>query len=138
MVIHMSDDHFFHLNCMCISSCMLVSLNLYSVKLYRVCSISYYTKINVATTLLLLKSDEILNNAGVSIFLLLIIDRIHYYIRELRTLRNTLEAGKKQDGSKNNGAAEVKALNEEIHKLKTKITKLESESGKKGNEIKST
>ncbi|CAH1451045.1 unnamed protein product [Lactuca virosa] len=75
---------------------------------------------------------------GVSIFLLLIIDRIHYYIRELRTLRNTLEAGKKQDGSKNNGAAEVKALNEEIHKLRTKITKLESESGKKGNEIKST
>ncbi|KAL4581341.1 hypothetical protein LXL04_017555 [Taraxacum kok-saghyz] len=66
---------------------------------------------------------------GFSIFLLLIIDRLHYYIKEIRTLREMTETGKKQDDSNNNG--EVKALNEEINRLKTKITKLESKSGQK-------
>lgn len=36
-------------------------------------------------------------NAGFSLFLALMIDRIHYYIKEVRMLRKHLEAVKKMD-----------------------------------------
>ena len=54
-------------------------------------------------------------NAGFSLFLALMIDRLHHYIRELRILRKTLEAAKKQnrtaEETKNKGADEVKIWN---------------------------
>jgi B-cell receptor-associated protein 31 len=68
------------------------------------------------------------------------IDRLHYYIRELRLLRTTMEAAKKQkrsfDDSKNGSGEELKALGEEIATLRAKMKKLESECETKAKEAK--
>ncbi|KAK3040456.1 hypothetical protein RJ639_028705 [Escallonia herrerae] len=76
---------------------------------------------------------------GFSLFLSLMIDRLHHYIRELRLLRKTMEAAKKQnrgfeDGK--NGGDEVKARSEEISRMEAKISKLESECETKEKEVK--
>ncbi|CAJ1979064.1 unnamed protein product [Sphenostylis stenocarpa] len=74
---------------------------------------------------------------GFLLFLSLMIDRLHHYIRELRLLRKTMEAIKKQsrsfEESKNGNTVEQKALTVEIATLKSKIKKLESECEEKGN-----
>ncbi|KAI3741024.1 hypothetical protein L1987_58688 [Smallanthus sonchifolius] len=68
---------------------------------------------------------------GFSLFLALMIDRLHHYIRELRIRRKNMEAIKKQNRiieNGNNGSQdEVKALESELTSLKEKITHLESE-----------
>ncbi|CAM8997337.1 unnamed protein product [Rhodiola kirilowii] len=68
---------------------------------------------------------------GFMLFLALMVDRLHHYIRELRMLRKTMDATKKQSRSfddKNNGhPAELKVMGEEITSLKKKIKHLESE-----------
>ncbi|BAT90311.1 uncharacterized protein HKW66_Vig0144170 [Vigna angularis] len=78
---------------------------------------------------------------GFLLFLSLMIDRLHHYIRELRLLRKAMEAIKKQSRSfeddKNGNTEELKALTEEIATLKSKIKKLESECETKGHEAKS-
>ncbi|CAI9757016.1 unnamed protein product [Fraxinus pennsylvanica] len=56
---------------------------------------------------------------GVSLFLVLMIDRLHYYIKELRLLRKHVEAVKKFD--QRNDEAKNKG------KLKTKVAKVEEE-----------
>ncbi|KAI9176628.1 hypothetical protein LWI28_005199 [Acer negundo] len=81
---------------------------------------------------------------GFMLFLSLMIDRLHHYIRELRLLRKTMEAGKKQnrgieDGKSINAAADenkTKNLGSEIATLKTKIKKLESDCETKAKEAK--
>nr|GMD36934.1 B-cell receptor-associated protein 31-like [Ipomoea batatas]GMD38487.1 B-cell receptor-associated protein 31-like [Ipomoea batatas] len=77
---------------------------------------------------------------GFVLFLSLMIDRLHHYIRELRLLRKAMEAAKKHDrgfdNGKNGGAEEVNSLKEEIASLKSKIKKLESECEAKGEEVK--
>ncbi|KAI7752073.1 hypothetical protein M8C21_003755 [Ambrosia artemisiifolia] len=76
-----------------------------------------------------------------SLFLSLMIDRLHHYIRELRILRKTMEAAKKQnraaEETKNKGADEVKVLNDELSTLKAQIKKLESEHESREKDIKS-
>ncbi|KAF3443658.1 hypothetical protein FNV43_RR13348 [Rhamnella rubrinervis] len=77
---------------------------------------------------------------GFLLFLALMIDRLHHYIRELRLLRKTMEAVKKQNRSfedgKNGSAEELKALGDEIGFLRPKIKKLESELETKAKEAK--
>ncbi|XP_061350631.1 uncharacterized protein LOC133295792 [Gastrolobium bilobum] len=77
---------------------------------------------------------------GFVLFLSLMIDRLHHYIRELRLLRKNLEADKKRslsfEDGKNGRAEEHKALIEEIATLKPKVKKLESESEVKGSKAK--
>ncbi|GFY97510.1 B-cell receptor-associated 31-like protein [Actinidia rufa] len=77
---------------------------------------------------------------GFLLFLSLMIDRLHHYIRELHLLRKTMEAAKKQNRAmedrKSSSSDEFKVSGEEISKLKTKIKQLESECGTKGNEVK--
>ncbi|KAI8551957.1 hypothetical protein RHMOL_Rhmol06G0227700 [Rhododendron molle] len=74
------------------------------------------------------------------LFLSLVIDRLHHYIREFRILRKTMEAAKKQnramEDAKSGSSDEVKVLGEEISSLKTKIKQLESECESKGKEVK--
>ena len=86
-----------------------------------------------AYPILFFKFDfDFISYAGFMLFLSLMIDRIHHYIRELRLLRKTIEAVQKQNrGNKDgkNGADELKALGEETATLRTKIKKLESECG---------
>ncbi|CAL5411913.1 B-cell receptor-associated protein 31-like [Camellia sinensis] len=68
---------------------------------------------------------------GFSLFLALMIDRLHHYIRELRIRRKSMEAVKKQnqnfEDGKNGGAKEIKALEEEMTTLRAKVNQLESE-----------
>lgn len=68
---------------------------------------------------------------GFSLFLALMIDRLHHYIRELRIRRKSMEAVKKQnrvfDDGKAGGSEETKALEEEATKLREKFKRLESE-----------
>ncbi|KAI6697530.1 hypothetical protein NL676_017649 [Syzygium grande] len=77
---------------------------------------------------------------GFVLFLSLMIDRLHHYIKELRLLRKTMEAAKKQnrgiDEGKNGSAEEVKGLKEEIATLRTKVKKLETEYETKDKEAK--
>lgn len=77
---------------------------------------------------------------GFALFLSLMIDRLHHYIRELRLLRKTMEAAKKQnrgfEDGKHNGGDELKALNEEMSKLRAKIATLDSECEAKEKELK--
>ena len=77
---------------------------------------------------------------GFLLFLSLMIDRLHNYIRELRLLRKTMEAAKKQnrgfEDGKNANADEIKSMGNEITTLKTKIKKLESECETKAKEAK--
>ncbi|OIW05955.1 hypothetical protein TanjilG_07231 [Lupinus angustifolius] len=74
---------------------------------------------------------------GFVLFLALMIDRLHHYIRELRLLRKTMEAVKKQSRSfedgKNGNSEEHKALTEEIATLKAKVKELESACETKGS-----
>ncbi|KAL8192565.1 hypothetical protein R6Q57_027750 [Mikania cordata] len=64
---------------------------------------------------------------GFSLFLALMIDRLHHYIRELRLRRKNMEAIKKQNRVIENGNHnEVKALESEVSGLMEKITHLES------------
>jgi len=78
---------------------------------------------------------------GFALFLSLMIDRLHYYIRELRLLRKTMEPAKKQsrgfEDGKNGGPEELKAVSEEVSRLKTKMKKLETECETKEKEAKS-
>lgn len=82
----------------------------------------------------------IIKCAGFVLFLSLMIDRLHHYIRELRLLRKTMEAVKKQTRSfedgKNGSTEEQKALTEEITTLKSKVKKLEAECEAKGTKEK--
>lgn len=68
---------------------------------------------------------------GFSLFLALMIDRLHHYIRELRIRRKTMEAVKKQnqifEDGKSGGAKEIKILEEEMSGLRAKVKQLESE-----------
>ncbi|KAJ0017202.1 hypothetical protein Pint_09852 [Pistacia integerrima] len=76
---------------------------------------------------------------GASLFLALMIDRLHHYIRELRIRRKSMEAVKKQSRDFENGKAagseEKKALEEEMTTLKTKFEQLESELETKTKEV---
>ncbi|XP_057471254.1 uncharacterized protein LOC130760078 [Actinidia eriantha] len=75
---------------------------------------------------------------GFSLFLALMIDRLHHYIRELRIRRKSMEAVKKQnqvfEDGKSGSAKEIKALEEEKIALKAKVNQLESEFESKTKE----
>lgn len=76
---------------------------------------------------------------GAVLFLALMIDRLHHYIRELRIRRKSMEAVKKQmRGSEDAKAAsseEVKGMEEEAAKLRVEINRLESELQSKIKEV---
>ncbi|XP_021776486.1 B-cell receptor-associated protein 31-like [Chenopodium quinoa] len=78
---------------------------------------------------------------GFILFLGLMMDRLHHYIRELRLLRKTMEAVKKQsrsfDDAKNGSSEDLKAMEEEVASLKSRIKTLESECAAKTDEVKS-
>ncbi|KAM1666462.1 hypothetical protein ACFX1X_046102 [Malus domestica] len=68
---------------------------------------------------------------GFFLFLSLMIDRLHHYIRELRFLRKAMEAVKRQNQSsqeeKNGSSKQLKTIVQENETLRTKIKTLESE-----------
>lgn len=68
---------------------------------------------------------------GATLFLALMIDRLHHYIRELRLRRKSMEAAKKQtrafEDGKNGNSEELKNLEEETGALREKVKQLESD-----------
>ncbi|KAF2304955.1 hypothetical protein GH714_000704 [Hevea brasiliensis] len=65
---------------------------------------------------------------GSSLFLALMIDRLHHYIRELRVRRKSMEAVKKQNQVFEDGKVEEsKALEKEVITLQAKLKQLESD-----------
>ncbi|GAA0154926.1 membrane traffic protein [Lithospermum erythrorhizon] len=75
-------------------------------------------------------------DAGFSLFLALMIDRLHHYIRELRLRRKSMEAVKKQNRVSEDGkAGEMKSLEEERAALVQKVNKLETELKEKSKEV---
>ncbi|KAF0904846.1 hypothetical protein E2562_037909 [Oryza meyeriana var. granulata] len=66
---------------------------------------------------------------GYSLFLALVIDRLHNYIREIRGLKRNLEAASKQNKTLEEGSSDdskpypkdIASLNEEIKKLKRQL-----------------
>ncbi|XP_043690242.1 uncharacterized protein LOC122640997 [Telopea speciosissima] len=77
---------------------------------------------------------------GFSLFLALMLDRLHNYIRELRLLRKDMEAVKKQnrgfEDGKNGISEEMKALENEVTTLREKVKHLETECETKTKEAK--
>ncbi|KAM7500982.1 hypothetical protein LguiA_025396 [Lonicera macranthoides] len=75
---------------------------------------------------------------GFSLFLALMIDRLHHYIRELYIRRKGIEAIKKQnrifEDGKIGGTEQLKALEEEKSTLRAKVKHLESELEAKAKE----
>lgn len=73
-------------------------------------------------------------------FLSLMIDRLHHYIRELEKLRSTMDASKKQnrgkEDAKSDNSDELEVLGDEISSLKTKVKQLESECETTEKEVK--
>lgn len=76
---------------------------------------------------------------GSSLFLALMMDRLHHYIRELRIRRKSMEAFKNQnrgpEDGKSGGLEEIKALEEETATLRTKLKQLESELETRTKEV---
>ncbi|KAH1054917.1 hypothetical protein J1N35_032982 [Gossypium stocksii] len=74
---------------------------------------------------------------GATIFLALMIDRLHHYIRELRIRRKTMDAVKKQvQGSDDKkGFDKVKVLEEEVMTLREKLKQLELDIEAKTKQI---
>ncbi|CAL4899855.1 unnamed protein product [Urochloa decumbens] len=77
---------------------------------------------------------------GYSLFLGLIIDRLHHYIRELRTMKKNMEAVTKQsrtlEEAKVGGAEEIQGYQKEIASLKEQVEMLKNQSQKKTEELK--
>lgn len=77
---------------------------------------------------------------GFSLFLALMIDRLHHYIRELRMLRKSTDATKKQnresEEAKSRSGEELKALKDAISELKMRARNMESEYKAKQKESK--
>ncbi|OIV95820.1 hypothetical protein TanjilG_06796 [Lupinus angustifolius] len=73
---------------------------------------------------------------GAVLFLALMIDRLHHYIRELRVRRKTIEAVKKQTrGAEDGKVEEIKAMEGETAKLRAELKRLESELESKTKEV---
>jgi len=95
--------------------------------------------INPTDQILFIRSLLDASLMGFILFLGLMMDRLHHYIRELRLLRKTMEAAKKQNRSfddTKNSNADLKAM-EEVAALKSKIKNLELECAAKTEEAKS-
>lgn len=78
---------------------------------------------------------------GFSLFLGLMIDRLHHYIRELRIRRKTVEAAKKQSRGFEDGkplvSEEIRALEGGMTTLKERIKQLEIQLEEKAKEVSS-
>ncbi|KAJ8761724.1 hypothetical protein K2173_004533 [Erythroxylum novogranatense] len=73
---------------------------------------------------------------GSFLFLGLMIDRMHHYIRELQIRRKSMEAVKKQNRAFEDGKVEeIKAFEEEMTSLRSKLKQLEADLEEKRKEV---
>lgn len=99
-------------------------------------------EVNPTDQILLAKHILEASLMGFSLFLSLMIDRLHHYIRELRIRRKTMETAKKQNRITDDGkppvSEEMKALEEEVNTLRGKVNQLETELEVKSKEANSS
>ncbi|KAI3702559.1 hypothetical protein L6452_28302 [Arctium lappa] len=117
-----------------------VGATVFTIMIYQIYNVSYMKSRpgdTIGPTDQIILAYQMLEASliGFSIFLMLMIDRLHHYIRELRMLRK--KQNQTSEGGKNNAADEINALNEEISRLTAKIRRLESENANKEKKIKS-
>ena len=68
-------------------------------------------------------------SAGFALFMALVIDRMHHYIRELRVLRKGVEAARKRAKEEGeSGEREVARLKTRIAELETRLAAADSHS----------
>ncbi|XP_075505533.1 uncharacterized protein LOC142542662 [Primulina tabacum] len=95
-------------------------------------------EVNPTDQILLAKNLLEASLMGFSLFLALMIDRLHHYIRELRVRRKTMEAVKKQSRVFEDGkppvSEEIKALEAETSSLHKRIQQLETNLEEKSKE----
>ncbi|XP_030514791.2 B-cell receptor-associated protein 31 [Rhodamnia argentea] len=76
---------------------------------------------------------------GATLFLALMIDRLHHYMRELRLRRKSMETVKKQtrafEDGKNGNSEELKNLEEETRTLREKVKLLESDLERRTKDV---
>ncbi|KAI4298718.1 hypothetical protein L6164_032243 [Bauhinia variegata] len=76
---------------------------------------------------------------GAVLFLGLMVDRLHHYLRELRMRIKSMDAVKKQarvhEDAKVGNSEEIKALEEEKSKLRAEVKRLESDFESKSKEV---
>ncbi|KAI8551958.1 hypothetical protein RHMOL_Rhmol06G0227800 [Rhododendron molle] len=119
-----------------------VLLAMMSVTVYNIVDIQRrpIEAINPTDQILLARNMLEASFMGFLLFLSLMIDRLHYYIRELEKLRKTMDAAKKQnrgmEDAKSDGSDGLKVLGDEISSLKTKVKQLESECETTEKEVK--
>ncbi|KAG5622926.1 hypothetical protein H5410_008144 [Solanum commersonii] len=95
---------------------------------------------NVTPTDQILMAQHLLDASlmGFTLFLALMIDRLHHYIRELRMRRKSMEAVNKQnrgfEDGKNGASDDMKSLEEKASALRLKIKKLEATVEEKAKE----
>ncbi|KAI9072989.1 hypothetical protein K1719_044687 [Acacia pycnantha] len=110
---------------------VLLASSLYNVFTIHQRTMNEATAVNPTDQFLMYKHLLEASAIGSALCLSLIIDRIHNYIRELRTLRNSMEAAKKQIQSVQDGksviAEDEKPLIEEVAEMRPKVKQLESE-----------
>lgn len=98
-------------------------------------------EVNPTDQILLAKNLLEASLMGFSLFLGLMIDRLHHYIRELRIRRKTMEAVKKQSRGFEDGkppvSEEIKALEAETSSLHNRIQQLETHLEEKSKEASS-
>ncbi|XP_050369846.1 uncharacterized protein LOC126787968 [Argentina anserina] len=111
--------------------CMVLMTSLYGVVKIKKSGIDAVGILSPTDQILMFKHLLEATLMGFFLFLVLMMDRIHHYIRELRVRRKTMEAIKKQtrisEDGKAGGLDEIKALENEMSASRLRLKQLESD-----------
>ncbi|KAM1652731.1 hypothetical protein TB2_005129 [Malus domestica] len=118
---------------------VVLMTNVYSIVKIRGSRIDKGAVLSPTDQVLMIKHLLDATLMGCSLFLALMIDRLHHYIRELRIRRKGMEALKKQNRGSEDGKSssldKMKVLENEMATLHTRLKQLESEIETKTKDV---
>ncbi|XP_009357471.2 uncharacterized protein LOC103948199 [Pyrus x bretschneideri] len=118
---------------------MVLMTNVYSIVKIRGSRIDKAAVLSPTDQVLMIKHLLDATLMGCSLFLALMIDRLHHYIRELRIRRKSMEAVKKQNRGSEDGKSssldKMKVLENEMATLHTRLKQLEFEIETKTKDV---
>ncbi|XP_068325207.1 uncharacterized protein [Pyrus communis] len=118
---------------------VVLMTNVYSIVKIRGSRIDKAAVLSPTDQVLMIKHLLDATLMGCSLFLALMIDRLHHYIRELRIRRKGMEAVKKQNRGSEDGKSssldKMKVLENEMATLHTRLKQLESEMETKTKDV---
>ncbi|KAM1008900.1 hypothetical protein ACFX13_005331 [Malus domestica] len=118
---------------------VVLMTNVYSIVKIRGSRIDKAAVLSPTDQVLMIKHLLDATLMGCSLFLALMIDRLHHYIRELRIRRKGMEALKKQNRGSEDGKSssldKMKVLENEMATLHTRLKQLESEIETKTKDV---